>query len=167
MRRFLPVCFMVVSLSASRLEGQQVRPAALQAGVDTTHRARPSAMATSGRAVSAVIGTTAGALAGAYLVYQATRPDCTGPRGFCGTDPVVYNVGFALGFLPGATLGAGLPRLGSTCPLAKRLEQAFVGSMAGGALGALAGLPVSTGAMLWLGYGGSAIGSTVAVHRCR
>ena len=167
MRRLLLLPYVLaMSLAAPRLASQQVRPAALQAGVDTTRRVRPGALATSGRAVSAVIGATAGALAGAYLVYQVTRPNCTGPRGFCGTDPAVFNAGFALGFVPGATLGAGLPRLGSTCPRAKRLAQALVGSMAGGALGALAGLPVSTGAMLWLGYGGSAIGSTVAVYRC-
>ena len=110
MRRVLLLPYVLaMSLAAPRLASQQVRPAALQAGIDTTHRVRPGALATSGRAVSAVIGATAGALAGAYLVYQATRPDCTGPRGFCGTDPAVFNAGFALGFVPGATLGAGLP----------------------------------------------------------
>ncbi len=157
---------LVALLLPLSMHAQRENPIGMRMARDTTSHTGSTVIAASGRTVSAFVGGAFGAIFGSYVVYISMRQHCSGDPNFCSMQDFPNN-GIAFGLVPGATLGAGLPRFGSPCPLSKRLTRALVGSLAGGALGAIAGRPQSNVTALWLAYGGSAVGSTVAVQRCR
>jgi hypothetical protein len=113
---------------------------------------------------SALAGSVAGAVAGAALgEAYATR----GCEGFCGHDGDAVDVGTAIGFIPGAALGASLPKLGSQCGFRRRFGHALLGSAVGVGVGGLVGAQLGAGTGLWTGLALSTIGSSVAVHGCQ
>jgi hypothetical protein len=134
-------------------------------GGDTAQRNHPHPLPA--RAFTAGLGWIGGAIVGAYVWYQIRPHDCS-----C-DDPGLEQIiegGFGGGAL-GAAFGAAAPELDSRCSFKTRIARGLLGSLAGTAIGLLAG---SDGGNSVERYNAAAIavpvlsvsGATLAVWRC-
>ena len=133
---------------------------------DTVRPSRARGRVAQRYAVSA-LGAAAGAVAGVWLAFENGTRGCNGPPGFCGIGADYGTAWMTAILIPGAALGAALPRAASTCSFGERLLSASGGALIGGGLGALVGSARDRGTMAWLAFGGSTSAATFSAHRCR
>lgn len=165
----------VLCLVSASGAAQEPMPVSLQrvvdapASSDSLVQHTPSLRSASVRYGVSFIGATAGAISGLALAFNRGTQGCDGPAGFCGIGADYAAAWMTAVVIPGAALGASVPRLGVPCSYKKRLLYSAVGASIGGGLGAFTGsfrTKNARGTMLSLAFVGSTAGSTFAVHRC-
>ena len=116
------------------------------------------------RTLTAAVGGAAAAFGGGLLGATAWAKDCGGCED-AGLEEFV--IGFAVGAVAGAGIGAALPRFGNDqCSFSTRLWRALGGAAVGSVTGALLGKPFGETELFVGGAIGTAFGASAALIGC-
>ena len=116
------------------------------------------------RTLTAAVGGAAGAFGGGLLGATAWPKDCGGCED-AGLEEFI--IGFAIGAVTGAGVGAALPKFGNDrCSFSTRLWRALGGAAAGSVTGALLGSALGETELFVGGAMGTAFGASAALIGC-
>jgi hypothetical protein len=158
---------LLILLSPTAVHAQRVAPAGVvraERASDTNTVTRRADFRFATRTLTAAVGGAAGALGGGLLGANVWPHDCNGCED-AGLEEFI--VGFAIGAVTGAGIGAALPRFGNDrCTFTTRLWRALGGAAAGSVTGALLGSTVGETSLFVGGSIGTAFGASAALIGC-